>query len=53
MIWSSRRLPSAMSMLREVYHRVKNNLQQIDGLIAIEKATLNDPDPEVQRWKPR
>ena len=32
------------AMLREVYHRVKNNLQQIDGLIAIENATLNDPE---------
>jgi len=31
-------------LLREVYHRVKNNLQQIDGLIAIERETLSDPD---------
>ena len=31
-------------LLREVYHRVKNNLQQIDGLIAIERETLTDPD---------
>lgn len=30
-------------LLREVYHRVKNNLQQIDGLIAIERETLSDP----------
>lgn len=32
------------AMLREVHHRVKNNLQQIDGLIAIERASLSDPD---------
>ena len=32
------------AMLREVYHRVKNNLQQIDGLIAIENAALTDPE---------
>lgn len=31
-------------LLREVYHRVKNNLQQIDGLIAMESATLSDPE---------
>ncbi len=30
-------------LLREVYHRVKNNLQQIEGLIAMEIATLYDP----------
>src|SRR5690242_15092514 len=27
----------------EVYHRVKNNLQQIEGLIAIEQVTLANP----------
>lgn len=31
------------AMLREVYHRVKNNLQQIDGLIAIESTLISDP----------
>lgn len=31
-------------LLREVYHRVKNNLQQIDGLIAIERETLSDAE---------
>jgi PAS domain S-box-containing protein len=30
-------------LLREIYHRVKNNLQQIEGLIAIEASTLTDP----------
>jgi len=29
-------------LLREIYHRVKNNLQQIQGLIAIEAVALND-----------
>jgi len=29
-------------LLRELYHRVKNNLQQIDGLIAIEAAAIQD-----------
>ena len=32
------------ALLREVYHRVKNNLQQIDGLIAVEIAALSDPE---------
>jgi PAS domain S-box-containing protein len=31
------------ALLREVYHRVKNNLQQIVGLIAIEGALITDP----------
>lgn len=31
-------------LLREVYHRVKNNLQQIDGLIAMESEMLSDPE---------
>ncbi|MFT3723725.1 MAG: histidine kinase dimerization/phosphoacceptor domain -containing protein [Hyphomonadaceae bacterium] len=30
------------ALLREVYHRVKNNLQQIEGLIAIEAVTISD-----------
>jgi PAS domain S-box-containing protein len=30
-------------LLQEIYHRVKNNLQQIEGLIAIEASTLTDP----------
>lgn len=29
--------------ISEVYHRVKNNLQQVEGLIAVESATLSDP----------
>lgn len=29
-------------LVREVYHRVKNNLQQIEGLIAIEGVALTD-----------
>lgn len=29
-------------LLRELYHRVKNNLQQVEGLIAIEAAALQD-----------
>jgi len=41
------RLKSALeqhdALLREVYHRVKNNLQQVEGLFAIEAATLTDP----------
>jgi PAS domain S-box-containing protein len=32
------------ALLREVYHRVKNNLQQIEGLIAIEGASVTDPE---------
>lgn len=35
------------ALLREVYHRVKNNLQQITGLITIERSTI--ADPEAQR----
>lgn len=31
-------------LLREVYHRVKNNLQQIDGLIAMESEAVSDPE---------
>ncbi len=31
------------ALLREVYHRVKNNLQQIIGLITIESTTIADP----------
>jgi two-component sensor histidine kinase len=30
-------------LLKEVYHRVKNNLQQMDALIAIEAARVDDP----------
>jgi PAS domain S-box-containing protein len=32
------------ALLQEVYHRVKNNLQQIEGLIAIEGASVSDPE---------
>jgi len=31
------------TLLSEVYHRVKNNLQQIEGLIALESAAVTDP----------
>lgn len=31
-------------LLREVYHRVKNNLQIIDGLLLMERRGLKDPD---------
>jgi PAS domain S-box-containing protein len=32
------------ALLQEVYHRVKNNLQQIEGLIAIEGTMVSDPE---------
>ena len=38
-----RALAQRDALLREVYHRVKNNLQQIEGLIAVEGLTLTDP----------
>jgi len=38
------------ALLSEVYHRVKNNLQQIEGLIAIESAAL-DSDSGRQALK--
>jgi len=31
-------------LLREVYHRVKNNLQIIDGLLVMQSGGLKDPD---------
>jgi PAS domain S-box-containing protein len=31
------------AMISEVYHRVKNNLQQVEGLIAVEGLALTDP----------
>jgi two-component sensor histidine kinase len=31
-------------LLREVYHRVKNNLQVIDGLLVMQAAQLTDPE---------
>jgi PAS domain S-box-containing protein len=44
---SANRLSAAIeqrdAMISEVYHRVKNNLQQIEGLIAVESLTLTDP----------
>lgn len=47
---SNRRLRQALDernlLLREVYHRVKNNLQVIDGIIAIQAASLDTAPPE-------
>ena len=31
-------------LLREVYHRVKNNLQVIDGIVTLQTRLLTDPD---------
>lgn len=31
-------------LLREVYHRVKNNLQQINAMLMIEKTKIGDPE---------
>jgi two-component sensor histidine kinase len=31
-------------LLREVYHRVKNNLQLIDGIVTLQTRLLTDPD---------
>ncbi len=47
---SNQRLRRALDernlLLREVYHRVKNNLQVIDGIIAIQTASLDKARPE-------
>ncbi|MGQ9368271.1 sensor histidine kinase [Azospirillum sp. ST 5-10] len=46
---SNQRLRKALDerslLLREVYHRVKNNLQVIDSIIAIEASGLSGPPP--------
>lgn len=34
-------------LLREVYHRVKNNLQVVDGLLVLEARRLHDPVAKV------
>lgn len=31
-------------LLREVYHRVKNNLQMVDGLLVMQSRQITDPD---------
>lgn len=31
-------------LLREVYHRVKNNLQMVDGLLVMQSRQMTDPD---------
>lgn len=31
-------------LLREVYHRVKNNLQIVDSILVLERARITDPD---------
>ncbi|HYD67179.1 sensor histidine kinase [Azospirillum sp.] len=47
---SNQRLRKALDerglLLREVYHRVKNNLQVIDGIIAIQASELGTTPPE-------
>lgn len=39
-----RALRDKETLLREVYHRVKNNLQAVDSLIAVEESRLPHPD---------
>src|SRR6185295_13558629 len=34
-------------LLREVYHRVKNNLQVIDGIVTLQARLLADPDAKI------
>jgi len=34
-------------LLREVYHRVKNNLQVIDGIVTLQSQRLADPDAKL------
>ncbi len=40
----SRALEERDLLLREVYHRVKNNLQVIDGIVTLQARLLADPD---------
>jgi len=34
-------------LLREVYHRVKNNLQQVNAMLTIERGKLTDPEAKA------
>lgn len=34
-------------LLREVYHRVKNNLQLIDGIVTLQARRIADPDAKI------
>ncbi len=40
-------------LLREVYHRVKNNLQVVDGLIMLQARLIHDPEAKAQLQQTR
>lgn len=42
-----RSLEENRTLLRELHHRVKNNLQVITGLVELAKSRIKDADPEV------